>query len=109
MKKYLVILFVMLFASLPTFGGGGMLKIERPELIIKTSMGVIQVQLFQDEAPVTVKNFIELAEGNKEFTDPETGKKVKRPFFDGLIFHRVIKDFMLQGGCPLGTGTSGPG
>jgi cyclophilin family peptidyl-prolyl cis-trans isomerase len=109
MKKYFAILVVLLFTSLPVFAGGGMLKIERPEVIIKTSMGDIQVQLFQDEAPLTVKNFIELAEGKKEFTDAETGKKVKRPFFDGLIFHRVIKDFMLQGGCPLGTGASGPG
>jgi cyclophilin family peptidyl-prolyl cis-trans isomerase len=109
MKKYFVILVVLLFTSLPAFASGGMLKIERPEVIIKTSMGDIQVQLFQDEAPLTVKNFIELAEGKKEFTDAETGKKVKRPFFDGLIFHRVIKDFMLQGGCPLGTGASGPG
>jgi cyclophilin family peptidyl-prolyl cis-trans isomerase len=109
MKKYFVILVILLFTSLPVFAGGGMLKIERPEVTIKTNMGDIQVQLFQDEAPLTVKNFIELAEGKKEFTDAETGKKVKRPFFDGLIFHRVIKDFMLQGGCPLGTGASGPG
>lgn len=109
MKKYFVILFVMLFSSLPVFGDGGMLKIKRPEVVIKTSMGTIQVQLFQDEAPVTVKNFIELAEGKKEFTDQETGQKAKRPFYDGLIFHRVIKNFMLQGGCPLGTGTGGPG
>ena len=109
MKKYLVIVIIMLFASLPAFGGGGMLKIERPEFIIKTSMGIIHVQLFQDETPVTVKNFIELAVGKKEFMDPKTSKKVKRPFYDGLIFHRVIKNFMLQGGCPLGVGSSGPG
>ena len=52
-------------------------------------------------------NFIGLAEGTKEFTDPKTGKKTKRPFFDGLAFHRVIPSFMIQGGCPLGTGTGG--
>lgn len=66
-------------------------------------------RLFEKEAPNTVANFIDLAEGTKEFTDPRTGKKVKRPFFDGLTFHRVIPDFMIQGGCPLGTGTGGPG
>lgn len=109
MKKYFIIFVSLLFTSLPAFADGGMLKIERPEFIIKTSMGDIQVQLFQDETPLTVKNFIELAVGKKEFTDVKTGEKVKRPFYDGLIFHRVIKDFMLQGGCPLGTGTSGPG
>jgi peptidyl-prolyl cis-trans isomerase A (cyclophilin A) len=66
-------------------------------------------RLFEKEAPQTVANFIGLAEGTKEFTDPKTGKKTKRPFFDGLAFHRVIPSFMIQGGCPLGTGTGGPG
>jgi peptidyl-prolyl cis-trans isomerase A (cyclophilin A) len=66
-------------------------------------------RLFEKEAPQTVANFIGLAEGTKEFTDPRTGKKEKRPFFDGLAFHRVIPNFMIQGGCPLGTGTGGPG
>ena len=72
-------------------------------------MGDIQIELFADKAPETVKNFIGLAEGTKEFTDPKTSKKVKRPFYDGLIFHRVIKDFMIQGGCPFGNGSGGPG
>ncbi len=72
-------------------------------------MGNIQVELFPSEAPKTVKNFIDLAEGRKEFTDSKTGKKLKKPFYDGLIFHRVIDKFMIQGGCPLGTGTGGPG
>jgi peptidyl-prolyl cis-trans isomerase A (cyclophilin A) len=72
-------------------------------------MGNIEVELFADKAPETVANFIGLAEGSKTFSDPKTGKKVKRPFYDGLIFHRVIKNFMIQGGCPLGTGTGGPG
>jgi peptidyl-prolyl cis-trans isomerase A (cyclophilin A) len=75
---------------------------------IQTSMGEIVVK-FYDDTPVTVSNFTGLAEGAKEWTDPKTGQKVKRPFYDGLIFHRVIKDFMLQGGCPLGNGTGGPG
>jgi peptidyl-prolyl cis-trans isomerase A (cyclophilin A) len=75
----------------------------------ETSMGKIKIKLFNDKAPKTVENFVGLAEGTKEFTDPKTGAKTKRPFYDGLIFHRVIKDFMIQGGCPLGTGTGGPG
>ena len=74
----------------------------------QTSMGEIVVK-FYDDTPVTVSNFVGLAEGTKEWTDPRTGEKVKKPFYDGLIFHRVIKDFMLQGGDPLGTGTGGPG
>jgi peptidyl-prolyl cis-trans isomerase A (cyclophilin A) len=80
-----------------------------PVAIISTSMGDIEVELFADQAPETVANFLGLAEGTREFTDATTGKKEKRPYYDGLAFHRVIKDFMLQGGCPLGTGTGGPG
>jgi len=80
-----------------------------PTCTIKTSLGDIDVALFVQKAPKTVANFLELAEGTKEFIDAKTGKKVKRPFYDGLIFHRVIKDFMIQGGCPLGTGSAGPG
>ena len=90
-------------------GKGEEIKSENPVYIIKTSIGDIHVELFADKAPETVNNFIGLAEGTKEFTDPKTAKKVKRPFYDGLIFHRVIKDFMIQGGCPLGNGTGGPG
>lgn len=74
-----------------------------------TSEGNFKVELYPDKAPETVENFAGLAEGSKEFTDPKTGKKTKRPFYDGLIFHRVIEGFMLQGGCPLGNGTGGPG
>jgi peptidyl-prolyl cis-trans isomerase A (cyclophilin A) len=75
----------------------------------KTSEGDFKVRLFDDKAPKTVANFVELAEGTKEFTDPKTREKVKRPFYNGLIFHRVIEGFMLQGGCPMGTGMGGPG
>ena len=75
----------------------------------ETSMGTIVCQLFPASAPETVANFVGLAEGTKSFIDPRTGTSVKRPFFDGLIFHRVIKDFMIQGGDPLGNGTGGPG
>ncbi len=77
--------------------------------VFDTSLGKIVVRLFEKEAPQTVGNFVGLAEGTKEFTDPKTGKKAKRPFYDGLIFHRVIPQFMIQGGCPLGTGTGDPG
>jgi len=77
--------------------------------IIQTNMGNIEVELFQKNAPKTVANFMSLAEGTKEFTESKTGKKAKKPFYDGLIFHRVIKDFMLQGGCPQGNGRGGPG
>jgi len=82
---------------------------ENPVYVIQTNVGNIEVELFQSEAPQTVANFIELAEGTKEFIDVKTGEKVKRAFYDGLIFHRVIKDFMIQGGCPQGDGTGGPG
>ena len=75
----------------------------------KTSEGDFKVRLFDDKAPKTVANFAGLAEGSKEFTDPKTRQKVTRPFYDGLTFHRVIDGFMIQGGCPLGTGTGGPG
>ena len=74
-----------------------------------TSEGDFKVRLFDDKAPRTVANFAGLAEGSKEFTDPRTREKVTRPFYDGLTFHRVIDGFMVQGGCPLGTGTGGPG
>jgi peptidyl-prolyl cis-trans isomerase A (cyclophilin A) len=74
-----------------------------------TSEGSFTVRLFEEDVPNTVANFAGLAEGSKEFTDPKDGQKVKRPFFDGLIFHRVIDGFMIQGGDPLGTGTGGPG
>jgi cyclophilin family peptidyl-prolyl cis-trans isomerase len=82
---------------------------ENPVYVIQTTLGDIEMELFQDEAPKTVANFIGLAEGTKEFEDSKTHNKVKRPFYDGLIFHRVIKNFMIQGGCPLGNGRGGPG
>ncbi len=77
--------------------------------IFETSLGSIVCRLFEKEAPKTVENFMGLAEGSKEFRDARGGQKVKRPFYNSLIFHRVIPDFMIQGGCPLGTGTGGPG
>ena len=76
---------------------------------LKTSMGDIVIQLFDDKAPKTVANFVDLATGAKEWTDPKTREKVKRPLYNGTIFHRVIPGFMIQGGDPLGNGTGGPG
>ena len=74
-----------------------------------TSEGKIVVRLFEADAPVTVTNFIELTEGSKEWTHPTTHEKSKNKLFDGTIFHRVIPDFMIQGGDPTGTGMGGPG
>jgi peptidyl-prolyl cis-trans isomerase A (cyclophilin A) len=74
-----------------------------------TSEGNFTVRLFDQEAPKTVENFIGLVQGTKEWTDPRTNKKVKQPYYDGIIFHRVISGFMIQGGDPLGQGIGGPG
>jgi len=74
-----------------------------------TSEGNFTARLFEDEAPKTVANFTGLADGSKEWTDPRTGKKTHDKYFDGTVFHRVIADFMIQGGDPLGQGTGGPG
>jgi peptidyl-prolyl cis-trans isomerase A (cyclophilin A) len=76
---------------------------------IETTKGEIVADLFDDDAPGTVDNFVGLAAGTKEWTDPKTRQRVKRPYYDGLTFHRVIANFMIQGGCPLGNGTGGPG
>jgi cyclophilin family peptidyl-prolyl cis-trans isomerase len=81
---------------------------KNPVVLMKTSMGDITLELFAKEAPKTVQNFLDLAQGRKEFKDTD-GKMVTRPFFDGLVFHRIIDNFMLQGGCPLGSGSGGPG
>jgi len=75
----------------------------------KTSLGDIVIRLFPERAPKTVENFLALAEGTREWSDPRSGKKVKTPLYDGTVFHRVIPEFMIQGGDPLGTGTGGPG
>ena len=76
---------------------------------LHTSMGDIEVQLFPHHAPKTVDNFVGLAEGGKEWTDPRSGQKSTEPLYSGTVFHRVISGFMLQGGDPLGSGTGGPG
>ncbi len=74
-----------------------------------TTLGDIKVNLFGNHAPVTVENFIGLATGTKEWRHPGTGEVSTKPLYDGVIFHRIIKDFMLQGGDPLGQGIGGPG
>jgi peptidyl-prolyl cis-trans isomerase A (cyclophilin A) len=76
---------------------------------LKTNHGDIVIRLFPDHAPKTVKNFVELAEGTREWTDPKTGKPSNEKLYDGTVFHRVISGFMIQGGDPLGNGTGGPG
>jgi peptidyl-prolyl cis-trans isomerase A (cyclophilin A) len=74
-----------------------------------TSEGNFTVRLFDQEAPNTVENFVGLAEGTKEWSDPRTNQKVQKPYYDGTIFHRIIDGFMIQGGDPLGQGIGGPG
>ncbi|MDO5728424.1 MAG: peptidylprolyl isomerase [Actinomycetaceae bacterium] len=76
---------------------------------IHTNMGDIRLDLYPNHAPVTVKNFTELAQGKREWTHPATGEKTTAPLYDGVIFHRVIPGFMIQGGDPLGVGMGGPG
>ena len=76
---------------------------------LHTSAGDIVLLLFEDQAPVTVQNFVGLAEGSKEWTDPRTKQRSTAPLYDGTIFHRVIDGFMIQGGDPLGKGFGGPG
>ena len=77
-------------------------------VVMKTSMGKIKLKLYDERAPKTVANFVDLATGKKEWTDP-SGKKTKKKLYDGTVFHRVIPGFMIQGGDPLGSGRGGPG
>ena len=82
---------------------------EQIHATFTTSLGDIVIRLLPEKAPKTVENFLGLAEGTREWTDPRTRQPVKKPLYDGTLFHRVIPDFMIQGGDPLGTGTGGPG
>ncbi|GAB2581000.1 peptidyl-prolyl cis-trans isomerase [Paractinoplanes abujensis] len=82
---------------------------EKLYAILHTNHGPIRLQLFPDHAPATVRNFVELAEGTKDYTDPRTGQKGSGPYYDGTISHRVIAGFMIQMGDPTGTGRGGPG
>ncbi|WP_017595399.1 peptidylprolyl isomerase [Nocardiopsis potens] len=81
----------------------------QPKARLKTNKGTITVRLFGDKAPETVENFIGLAEGGKQWIDPTTGKPSNGKLYDGTVFHRVIENFMIQGGDPLGNGRGGPG
>ena len=76
---------------------------------LTTTQGTVTVRLFPDQAPKTVSNFVELAEGSREWNDPQTRRSTTEKLYDGTVFHRVIPDFMIQGGDPLGNGTGGPG
>jgi peptidyl-prolyl cis-trans isomerase A (cyclophilin A) len=105
MRKFL---FVLLLASLPMAAqkSAGV----QPKAVFDTSMGKITCTLFTNKAPMTVANFIGLATGTKDWTNPATGQKMHNtPLYDNTIFHRVIPDFMIQGGDPLGNGTGDPG
>jgi peptidyl-prolyl cis-trans isomerase A (cyclophilin A) len=76
---------------------------------LRTNQGQVVIRLFPDHAPKTVRNFVELAEGGRQWTDPRTGRTTTDKLYDGTVFHRVIPDFMIQGGDPLGSGRGGPG
>ena len=86
-----------------------MLNEKNPLVFMETSEGDMILEIYSDRAPKTAANFIDLATGAKPFRDPKTDKEVSRPYYDGLIFHRVIPNFMLQGGDIMGDGTGGPG
>ena len=102
-------LLALLFLFLSALPAAAREDPANPVVIVKTNNGDIHLELFPKEAPKTVANFIGLAEGTKAFTDPKTSQKVKRPYYDGQIFHRVLKGFMIQGGDPEGSGGGGPG
>jgi len=111
-RSWLMVLVCGMLLGLPVLTGSAEKekKVSEPlYATFKTSMGEIVVRLFDDKAPKTVEHFVGLATGTKEWTDPKTGQKVKRPLYSGTIFHRVIPNFMIQGGDPLGRGTGGPG
>src|ERR1044072_5925449 len=108
MKRSMFVLVAMLAAA-TAFAGQDAKKPGKVYAHFTTNLGKFTVELFEKDAPKTVANVVGLAEGSKEWTDPKTGAKVKKPFYNGLIFHRVIPDFMIQGGDPLGNGTGDPG
>ena len=117
--KFLLIMLVFLAIPMVSCARKGDVSQDKPDeanqevkivnVLMKTSLGDIELELNREIAPLTVDNFVGLAMATKEFTDSQTRQLAKRHFYDGLIFHRVIRDFMIQGGCPVGTGTGGPG
>ena len=110
MNRMIFVSFLLVFV-LGAFAGATA-KDKKPGLYatLETSMGNIVIKLFEEEAPITVANFVDLATGKKEWTHPGTREKmVGKLFYDGIIFHRVIPNFMIQTGDPLGLGVGGPG
>ncbi|MEM9161040.1 MAG: peptidylprolyl isomerase [Verrucomicrobiota bacterium] len=102
--------FVTLVTVAALLLGGCAKKRQELHATMETSMGTIKFKLYEDLTPKTVDNFVGLATGTKTWADPETNEpQTEKPFYDGLTFHRVINDFMIQGGCPKGNGTGGPG
>lgn len=94
----------------PQATAAALIQPNGPTVVIDTSMGRITCQFFEKQAPKAVANFIGLAEGTKDWTDPQTSKKMhNKPLYDGTVFHRVIPEFMIQGGDPAGTGAGDPG
>lgn len=108
--KNIAVLLLFLAVCGAAIAMGGKPKMpDKLYVVFEASKGNITCILYAKQAPKTVENFVGLAKGEKEWTDPKTGKKVKTPLYNGTIFHRVIPDFMIQGGDPLGRGTGGPG
>ncbi len=112
MNRIILSVLLIILAAFPGFG----LAADKDKklapgtyAVFNTTLGKITCVLYEKEAPKTVENFIGLVEGTKEWTDPKTNQKIKKPFYNGLIFHRVIPNFMIQGGDPLGVGMGGPG
>ena len=106
----MVLSFLLTTVMLPMFAQDKPAPAAEPTAVIDTTMGTLRCKLFPTEAPKTVENFIGLADGTKDWKDPATGQtKHGVPLYSGTIFHRVIPDFMIQGGDPLGTGIGGPG
>ncbi|MBN2460282.1 MAG: peptidylprolyl isomerase [Candidatus Cloacimonetes bacterium] len=103
MKIKIIALIPLLFLSFMV------LTAEAVKVTLQTNYGDIKLELYPDIAPNTVDNFVGLASGTKPWIDPVSGEEKTEPFYDGIIFHRVIPDFMIQAGCPFGKGNSGPG
>lgn len=108
LKIFLTCICLLFAFTQNSFAGDDWKNEKGTYAVFKTTLGEIVCKLFPDKAPETVANFVGLAEGTKEYTGPD-GKKTKGKFFDGIIFHRVIPNFMIQGGDPTGTGRGGPG
>ncbi len=108
-KKILILILVLAVSTAVLAMGGKPKMSDKLYAVLETSKGNITCILYPKEAPKTVANFVGLAKGEIEWTDPKNGEKTKQPLYDGTIFHRVIPEFMIQAGDPLGNGTGGPG